>query len=363
MTVQVYTAACANYEAAKDAVGRILTGFGGAEAFLQNGKRVLIKPNLLMARTPDTATTTHPSVVAAVAEAFVKAGAEVTVADSPGGPYNPLRMSQVYKACGMEEAAACGARLNDDFSHQTVAYHGRSLKLITPAANADVIISIGKAKTHMLTGYTGAAKNLYGCIAGLEKAAWHSRLPKIENFCTLLCDIVECLSPALSIIDGVWGMDGKGPSGGRPQKVGALAASKNPFAADLEMMRICGIDLMLAPLHQEAVKRGLVPQTFDALIQMGDHVSPLDPPYVPAAKIKNSHAFIGYLPRALRDPLRRLLLPFPHFTTRCVGCGKCEEACPRQAITIINGRAKLDKRKCIQCYCCHELCPTKAVEL
>jgi len=364
MNMHVYTSACSDYEAASEAIGRILAYYGGAEAFLQKGRRVLIKPNLLMARTPDTATTAHPAVVAATASAFVKAGADVVIADSPGGPYNALTMASVYRACGMDRAAGeSGARLNNDFSHRDVEFRGRVLRLIAPAAEADVIISIGKAKTHMLTGFTGAAKNLYGCIAGMEKAAWHSRLPGIGEFCALLCDIAEYVSPALSIIDGILGMDSKGPSGGRPRTVGALTASQNPFAADLEMMRICGFDLTLAPLHREAVQRGLVPETAGELVQLGDRLPPLDPPYVPAAKLNNSHAIVGYLPRPLREPLQRLLLPFPKFGNRCIGCGRCAEACPRQAITIEHGHAALEKSKCIQCYCCHELCPVKAVEL
>lgn len=364
MNTQVFTAACPDYDQVRAAVRRLLDGFGGAEAFLKKGKRVAIKPNLLMARDPETATTAHPAVVAAVAEAFVKAGADVVIADSPGGPYNAYRMGQVYKACGMVQAAAqSGAHLNHDFSHREVMFRGRTLKMISPVADADTVISIGKAKTHMLTGFTGAAKNLYGCIAGLEKAAWHSRLPKIVPFCALLCDITECAAPALSIIDGVLGMDGKGPSGGRARKAGVLTASENPFAADFEMMRICGIDPSLAPLHKEAVRRGLVPADVNELTQLGDRVPPLDVPFVPAAKLKNSHALIGYLPRPLRTPLRRLLLPFPKFGTKCVGCGRCAEACPQHAIHVTDGHALVERRLCIQCYCCHELCPVKAVEL
>lgn len=364
MNTQVYTAACADYGAACEAVERILAHYGGAETFLQKGRRVLIKPNLLMARAPDAATTAHPAVVAAVAGAFVRAGGEVTIADSPGGPYSAFNLGPVYHACGMDRAAEeSGAHLNYDFSHRDVSFRDRSLRLISPVTEADVIISIGKAKTHMLTGFTGAAKNLFGCIAGMEKAMWHSRLPGVEAFCALLCDIAEYVSPTLSLIDGVLGMDGKGPSGGRPRKVGALVASENPFAADLEMMRICGFDPALAPLHKEAVRRGLVPLSADGLTQAGDKLEPLNPPFAPAAKLKNSHAVIGYLPRRLRQPLQHLLLPLPKFGDRCVGCGKCAEACPRQAISISHGRAVLDKSKCIQCYCCHELCPAKAVEL
>ena len=55
--------------------------------------------------------------------------------------------------------------------------------------------------------------------------------------------------------------------------------------------------------------------------------------------------------------------PFPHITPRCVGCGDCARACPRQALHVANGKAHLDKWKCIKCYCCHEMCPIKAIDV
>jgi len=364
MNSEVFLAACPDYGQAEAAVERALAALGGPERFLAKGRRVLVKPNLLMARAPQTATTAHPAVVAAVAAAFVRAGAEVTIADSPGGPFNAPYLAQVYRACGMDEAAArSGARLNTDCSHRDVRFRTRSFRLMTPVAEADAVISVGKAKTHMLTYFTGAAKNLYGCVAGLEKAAWHSRLPDAERFCAMLTDLAECVAPALSFVDAVEGMDGKGPSGGRVRQVGLLAASENPFAADLAVMDAVGLDPQRAPLHREAVRRGLVPERAAALTLRGDPVAPLAEPFVPSARRRTSHSMLGYLPRPLRVPLQRLLLPFPRFGDRCVGCGRCAAACPRGAIAVRDGRAVLDKKKCIQCYCCHELCPARAVEL
>ncbi len=369
MEKRVFAAVCRSYERDElsRAVDRIFEAWGGVQVVLKNGPKIVVKPNLLMAREPDLATTTHPVLVELVAEKLVKNGADVTIADSPGGPYNEIRMNRVYRACGMDDAAArSGAKLNHDWTHEVIEYPGfenRQFHIISPIAEADAVVDIAKMKTHLMTYFTGAVKNMFGSIAGLEKAAWHSRLPKKEDFCRMIVDLCQCVNPVFCIIDGINGMDGKGPSGGRVRSSNVLFASTNPFAADLAAMHYCGLDPELAPIHNHGAKLRLVPEKYEDLVMMGDELKPLDEPFVPPAKGIKSDSFVNYLPRFMHRTARRLFVPFPQMSQRCIGCGECARACPRQAITVENGKARVDKTKCIQCYCCHELCPIKAVEL
>jgi len=60
---------------------------------------------------------------------------------------------------------------------------------------------------------------------------------------------------------------------------------------------------------------------------------------------------------------RSQLTTRPVITAGCVGCGRCAEHCPPQAMTVIGGRVKIDYSRCIRCYCCQELCPADAVRL
>ena len=73
--------------------------------------------------------------------------------------------------------------------------------------DADVIISLPKLKTHAMTSYTGAVKNLFGTIPGTYKAELHFRLNERKSFCSMLVDLHECVKPTLSIMDAVWGME------------------------------------------------------------------------------------------------------------------------------------------------------------
>ena len=45
----------------------------------------------------------------------------------------------------------------------------------------------------------------------------------------------------------------------------------------------------------------------------------------------------------------------------CIGCGKCVQVCPRNNVTMENGRPKWSA-ECIHCMACISYCPTEAIE-
>jgi len=46
----------------------------------------------------------------------------------------------------------------------------------------------------------------------------------------------------------------------------------------------------------------------------------------------------------------------------CIGCEICVDECPVNAISMENGKAKIDMKKCIRCQKCHEICPKNAIK-
>ena len=180
---QVYLAPCTEYqyEPLKQAVDDIFDHLA-LNRFLFQGANVVIKPNLLMKCNPDTAIITHPLLVAAVGTKVKELGGKVTIAESSGGRYTPSTVKNIYQACGYTNMAQqYGFLLNTDCSYRSLkapnAIRCKEFQVISPILDADIIIDIGKLKTHCMTGMSGAVKNMFGVVPGLMKPELHCRFP------------------------------------------------------------------------------------------------------------------------------------------------------------------------------------------
>ncbi|MBR6740596.1 MAG: DUF362 domain-containing protein [Clostridia bacterium] len=356
----VHLAACADYE--YERVEKAVKDCFEAFDFLPcvKNKRVLLKVNLLLALGPDRAATTHPSVVRAAAGLCLEAGAvSVTIADSPGGPFNRSALENVYRATSMTAAAEqSGAILN--FNTDTVTKNGMTLTAYLD--DADVVIDIAKLKTHSYARMTAAVKNLYGCIPGLNKAAYHAKKNERGEFSRFVCDICDTVRPDFTLIDGIVGMEGKGPSGGTPKKAGVIIASDNPHCADLAGSDIMCMGVGRIPILKEGIRRGYAPESVNALELSGSDIASLRTQFVPPPYMEKS-GIIAVVPGPLRRLTNRFLEPYPVISERYVGCGKCAESCPQHIIKIENKRAHIDYKSCQKCYCCQEMCIPKAIDL
>ena len=87
-TVHIRAVAEYNQDDVDTAIRSMIDAMGGIAKFVKPGQTVVLKPNLVIGADPKKATTTHPTVVSAVAKLCVTAGAaKVTIFDSPGGPF------------------------------------------------------------------------------------------------------------------------------------------------------------------------------------------------------------------------------------------------------------------------------------
>jgi uncharacterized protein (DUF362 family) len=231
MPPTVSSVICSTYDEAEEAVSRAVDLLGGISSFVQPTMTVLIKPNLLAGAAPERAVTTHPAVISAVAKLLTEYGCSVVIGDSPGAGtrYTVSSLRKAYERSGFAPLCAIPAvTLNEDISHTTVASpNGHLVKrflIISPAVAADAVISLSKPKTHLLTTYTGAVKNLFGIIPGHEKSLFHSRFPDADDFSEMLLDLHGAVIPVLHLMDAVIGMEGNGPLSGDARQIGLILA-------------------------------------------------------------------------------------------------------------------------------------------
>lgn len=366
---RAFLARCESYEPDLlfELVDRVFQEFSVYDK-LSPGMTAVLKPNLVLRSRPEEAAITHPNLTAAVGRCVQKAGAKVLIAESPGGPYTPAVMRAHFKSCGYTDMAqAYGFSLYTDCRYQTVflpdALQCRELSIIEPLIKPEFLIDLPKLKTHSMVGFSGAVKNLFGAVPGLQKPELHCRFPGREEFSQMLTDLCAFLQPDLSIIDGIWAMEGNGPTGGERRDVGALLASDNPFAADVCAASLVGMAPEEILMLRYGNERGLGPISLEEIDLAGGELSALAVPDFKRAKASSTD-FIDKLPRFLRPAAKRLATPYPKIDrSSCVGCGKCAESCPQHTITLKNGKAEIHYQSCIRCFCCHEMCPKHVIDV
>ena len=117
--------------------------------------------------------------------------------------------------------------------------------------------------------FTGAVKNLFGCIPGLDKAQYHLKVPDRDDFGAMLVDLMLACKPALAVMDAVVGMEGDGPAGGSPRHIGALLASADCLALDVVASAIAGLDPKEVYSNKAGLRGGRCPGSADEVQIVG----------------------------------------------------------------------------------------------
>ena len=340
---------------------RLLEPLGGMERYVKPGERVLIKPNMLSAKPPEAAVTTHPEVLRAVIELVQQAGGVALVGDSPG--FGSAR--RVAERSGMLQVIKeTSARFVPFSETAQVAGSGtfRQFELARHYLEADRLINLPKLKTHEMMTMTCCVKNLFGAVVGTQKAAWHLKAgADKELFAEMLLEVYRLREPDLNIVDAIVAMEGNGPGSGDPCRVGLLLAGENAVAVDVIAAEIASVPKKLLYLENAARRLALPGSDREEIECRGLSVQearcqPLRLPHL-------SDVQFG-LPGFLKNRLRNQFTSRPEVITRkCELCGVCVGACPPGAIRAEGGRLRFNYQRCIRCFCCRELCPHAALRL
>ncbi|WP_017721709.1 DUF362 domain-containing protein [Kamptonema formosum] len=236
---------------------KLLEPLGGMAAIVKPGDRVLLKPNLLTGARPTKECVTRPELVCCAAKMVREAGGKPFMGDGPAfGSARGVAVANGYLPL-IEELDLPVVEFHGK-RYETVSEEFNHLLLSKEAMEADAVINLPKVKSHAQLTLTVGVKNLFGCVPGKMKAWWHMEAGKDSaRFGQMLVETARAVDPDLTIVDGIIGHEGNGPSGGEPRFLGMLGASPDVFALDRAVVEILNLPPQTVPTVAASERLGL----------------------------------------------------------------------------------------------------------
>lgn len=221
----------------EQAVREVLEGCRWQQ-LIRSDARVVIKPNLNTSVPAKVASAnTDPRIVEAVVRALQERTGQILIGEADGPRHTA---DEAFAASGLVELSQrLGIPLlNFSRSPSRPVPHAylKGFELPVAVLDADILISLPVVKTHALTVFTGSLKNQWGCVPRRDRILLHRYLD------LLLADLQGILRPALAIMDGIVGVEGRGPTNGKPRRLDVVLGSTDLVALDATTMRLIGLE-------------------------------------------------------------------------------------------------------------------------
>jgi len=214
------------------ATKKALEAMGGISRFVKKGQAVILKPNMSFAKTPEIGATTHPLVVATVAQACMEAGAkQVLVIDHTLQRAELcLERTGIRDICKQIQGVHVLALSDRKFFREIKVPNGKVLDridVVQEVLEGNLLINLPVAKSHSATGVSLGLKGLMGLI--WERDSFHSQY----NINQAIADLATVIKPHLTILDATRALVSGGPGGpGEVRKPSLVIAGIDPVAVD-----------------------------------------------------------------------------------------------------------------------------------
>jgi uncharacterized protein (DUF362 family) len=245
-------------------------------------KTVLLKPNLV-GPDPLGIINTHPAVIAATRECFLRLGASTVLIGD--GPAMDRDSEAVLESVRMRDYIGPLAHtfldLNvDDVARVALKTHASRLnELYLPKTvlGVDFLVSMPKLKTHHWAGVTLSMKNMFGVVPG-SCYGWPKNILHWAGIDRAILDINAAAGPDFAVVDGIVGMEGNGPIQGTPKASGVLLFGSDPVAVDATCCRVMGlVPERVRYLAQAGTMLGHT--NLDKIQQLGEKVEDVKVPF------------------------------------------------------------------------------------
>lgn len=206
------------------------------------GSSIALKPNLVMAGTPESGATTHAGVLSGCIEYLQDHGfTDIAVME---GSWVGDRTGRAYKVCGYDRVCEkYGVPFYDLKQDETVKVETplRTMEICRRAWEVDYLINLPVLKGHCQTTMTCALKNCKGCLPDREKRRFHT-----EGLMKPIAALASALQPDLTIVDSICG-DLNFEEGGTPIHTNRMYLGTDPVQLDAYGCKLMGIGLEEVP--------------------------------------------------------------------------------------------------------------------
>lgn len=354
--------------------------------------RILLKPNLNSNMNALTGNTTDLRILATLLIFLKEQGyTNITIGEGTNSGFYRTGISVISRLGVDRLASYYGVNcidLNLSKAVPILFENGVYAGVAKECMEADFFINIPKLKTHFEAGMSVCLKNLIGCLVGQEnKKKTH------QSLAANIVHLTENIRPNLHVVDGIWAMEGLGPTKGTPVKTDKILMGDDPYLIDLYAASFAGVAYnKIGPLAV-AEEKGLLTKEHHEFLQKSPAptaIKPFAPPKAgPIAEfihhpkrqkfflaIRNTPFFnylcnmklIGnllFLTNLRQDVFinREMKLQSLTFhSEKCSSCGRCLGYCPVD-IKLPEAIESNEMESCIQCLYCFCICPEKAIEL
>ncbi|NHJ33484.1 MAG: DUF362 domain-containing protein [Asgard group archaeon] len=348
------------------AVREAMKLLGGLEQFVSKYEEILVKPNLLIAPEKEEVQNkirTDPRILEALSKMLVELQKRVIIGDCSaaghdGGTREAIIQSGYLKISDkLDNVEIRSLEKNGPLNVDVKGKKLRTVNISKDVINAEAIINVPKMKTHAMTLYTGAIKNLFGTITGADKTRIHSLGASIQGFSQCLVDLYAYEKPKikLNIMDAIIALEGMGPgASGHAVEMNLILASDDAVALDAVAFQLMGHDPKKVPATRYAAEQGLGEMDLSKIEVLGEKIED--------HKKKFKLPITAKLASIPFQKFTNITLRYPKYTSGCTGCQDCERACPEKVIKVVKDKKNKDKpaidyKGCISCFTCMEICP------
>jgi len=268
-TVKIFKATGSISEILKQAV---------KDAGLRGKRRIFVKPNL---SHPEyvPGVVTDPALTFELVSLLRDGTEEVVVGESDGFNY-PCRLAfeKTGTAAAVKRAGGTVINLSEDKVVKVKFPNSGAVKeLFMPKTllDADAVVDLPMMKTHEFMLYSGAIKNLFGCVPSNRRIYLHPYLPEVFYL------LYALLKPQLTIMDARVGIEGNGPTKGKPVKMDLILTSNCALATDITAAKLMRLNWKETYLHYIAQKAGFHENAINVQgLRIADVARKFEPPRI-----------------------------------------------------------------------------------